>query len=122
MTNTPPRTTYTADLQLLFNHFTNYLVCASLFYIGSSALQHPEWLHMGDMNSILAYFVIIISIILAALNGFKVIHFIFVNFKPISVPGRRRRAGLLVRYYIISAYLALMYVIISVAVNIQDKT
>ncbi len=76
---------------------------------------------MGDMNSILAYFVILIAISLAVLNGFKVINFIFVNFKPIPVPGRRRKAGLLARYYIITAYLALMYVIIAVAINIQGQ-
>ncbi|WP_439840183.1 hypothetical protein [Aeromonas veronii] len=69
----------------------------------------------------MAYFVIMIAILLAALNAFKIIYFIFVNFKPIQIPGRKRKAGLLARYYMIIAYLALMYVIIAVAVNIQGQ-
>ncbi|EOV0854515.1 hypothetical protein ACOKV8_004633 [Vibrio parahaemolyticus] len=122
---------FSTNLKLVFDHITNYLVCASLFFIGISAKNNPDWLHFGliseagvdfhDFAVKIAYFVILIALLLTILNTVMVIRGIFRTFPPISVPGRKRKRGGAARFWLTLIYLVVVYVIVAVSINIQGK-
>ncbi|EPW5500375.1 hypothetical protein ACWM6O_002230 [Vibrio vulnificus] len=122
---------FSTNLKLVFDHITNYLVCASLFFIGISAKNNPDWLHFGLISEAgvgfhgsavkIAYFVIFIALLLTILNTVMVIRGIFRTFPPISVPGRKRKRGGTARIWLTLIYLVVVYVIIAVSINIQGK-
>ena len=123
---------FSTNLKAVFDHITNYLVCASLFFIGISAKNNPDWLHFGliteagegfqDFAAVVAYFVISIALLLTILNTVMVIRAIFRAFPPMSVPGRKGIRGATARYWFTLTYLVVVDVILAVSINIQGKT
>jgi hypothetical protein len=103
----------------VFDHFRNYMICASLFYVGFAALKHPEWHYIGEFGSRIAMLVIFLTIILTLLNTVQVASFIMKNFKPLKVPGKNRKRGFLAGPFLLLTYLSVAYVIVVVALNIK---
>ncbi|WP_316674868.1 hypothetical protein [uncultured Tolumonas sp.] len=106
-------------MKVVFEHFTNYIVCASLLWVGICAKNNPEWLYLGDFGVKIAYFVILIAVVLTLVNSFKFINLIYVTFKPIRVPGRNYKRGWLLRWFLILIYAIIVYVIINVSIHLQ---
>ena len=117
MNNSDKKINFDDALKKMFDHFRNYLIAASLLYVGLEALEHPEWHYLGEFGSWISYWVIGISVILAALNSYSVLMWIHTNIKPIKVRGRNRAT--IVKPIVLFSYLAFAYVIIIVSINIK---
>jgi hypothetical protein len=110
---------FSDGLKKIFDHFRNYLIAASLLYVGLESLTHPEWHSLGELGDYFSYWVIAVSVVLILLNTLGVVLWIYNNIKPISIPGKNKKKGVLAMPIVILNYIAFVYVIVVVAINLK---
>lgn len=101
------------------HHFHNYLICSAIYIAGAAATAHPEWVFVGQLGAMIGYVVMGLAVLLAILNTAVVVRFIWVEFKPMrgQVTGMPRGGNL--RLFLLFMYLASVYVIVAVTINIK---
>ena len=105
-----------------FDHFRNFLIAASLIYIGLKALNNLDWLHLGKFGELVSYFVIGISAFLALTNSCFVIVWMYKNLNAMQMPTKSYKRGYWIKPAFIASYLVIVYVIINVALNLKMDT
>jgi hypothetical protein len=108
-----------SDAKAIFDHFRNYFICASILIAGLTAVRHPEWNTVGQFGQKIGLVVCGIAVLLALFNSALVVRFIWVEFAPLPVPGTGRKRGHNFRIFVLLMYVAIIYILIAVSVNLK---
>lgn len=103
----------------VFDHFRNYFICASVFIAGLTAINHPEWRLVGPIGVGVGYLVILLATLLTILNSSSVLKSIWTTFKPIGRTRNHRDAGYNFRLFILFVYIAIIYILVAISINLK---
>jgi hypothetical protein len=104
------------------HHFHNYLICSAVYLAGAAATAHPEWAIVGRLGATIGYPVMLLGVLLALLNTVAVVQFIWREFRPVKVKGMMASRGHNFRLLVLFMYLAVVYVIVAVTINVKILT
>ena len=107
------------SLKNIFEHLRNYIICATLFTAGLSAIRHSEWDFVGEFGHIVGFIVIIVALILTIMNSVEAFSYIKNTFKPTLIPGTHRTRGDGFLLFMFLMYFSFVYILIAISVRIK---